>query len=92
MFNILARETLWSGVGIEFKRELKRRRRRGVLVSQWLIKNPVPRVSTLIGPAVFKYNIDVPAYARRFSAGAVKVESFPGETVYLKRWKGVRNI
>lgn len=69
----------------EQERKVKRRRRRGVLVSQWLIKNPVPRISTVYGPYKWRYNVDTPAFGRRFSGSKVIVQSFPGDTTWLKK-------
>ena len=75
---------------IEGKREVKRRKRRGVLVSQFNVKVPVPRLSQLLTPMKFKYNKDPMPFNLKRSGTKVIVETFPGGTEWLR--KGGRKL
>jgi hypothetical protein len=82
---VLPTETVWSGIGFEVKRGQKRRKRRGVLVSQFNVKVPVPRLSQLLTPMKFKYNKDPVPFNLKRSGTKVIVETFPGGTEWLRR-------
>jgi hypothetical protein len=82
---IIPKTAVWSGIGFEVKRGQKRRKRRGVLVSQFNVKVPVPRLSQLLTPMKFKYNKDPVPFNLKRSGSKVIVETFPGGTEWLRK-------
>ena len=82
--------TITGTIIIPVERKVKRRKRRSVIGSQWIIKNPVPTIKDITNYNPRKYNVDPLPSNLRYTRKNYRIEYATGQRETLVLGKRVR--